>query len=119
MNPDPGIQLPSGDEADEELEGPQGLATPPDEETRVVPVDVEDGPAHVLSIGVFEVDQGGYPHPLYEALQYRRRHADDVRGLLQDRHPDPGRLSPDAEDAGLALANYVDFDLGALDVELL
>ena len=105
-----------GDEGGEELEGAEGLAAAAYEEPGVVAVDVEHGPVHVVVVGVLEhhgyVDAG----EVHYVLEYFGRDLHDVGGLFEYGDADFRGLCAYAENAGLAVANDVDFDVLALYV---
>ena len=94
----------------------EGLAAASYEEAGVVAVNVEDGAAHVLAEGVPEVHghvSAGEGHDVLEDLGCD---GDDIGGLFEYGDADLCGLCADAENAGLAVANDVDFDVLALDV---
>ncbi len=66
---DPLADLAARQEADHELEGSEGLASPPDQKAGVVAVHVEDGTTDVLSVGLLEVHNRVYLHLLDKALE--------------------------------------------------
>ncbi len=104
------------DEAHDELERAQGLATPSDKQAGVLSVDLNDGAVDLLVVRLLEVDGSQYVHSLDEVFQNLGCDPSEVRGLIDKRDPDSRGLSSDAEDARLSAINDVDFDLAALGV---
>ena len=92
----------------------------PIRQARVVAGDVEGGASHVLALRAAQVDHDVDVHEVDEPFDDVRSHLDDVGGLLQHSYAHAGGLAAHySEQASLALANYVYFDLAALCVELL
>ncbi len=104
------------DEGGEELERAEGLSAAAYEEACVVAVDVEHGPAHVVAMGVPEVDGDLGAREGHDVLEELGGDGHDVGGLFENGDADPCGLCADAENAGLAVANDVDFDVLALYV---
>ena len=104
------------DEAHDELERTQRFTPPADQQTGVLAVNLDDRTVHLFVVRLLEVYGGRDVHALDEVFQYLRCSACEVRGLLDERHPDSCGLSSNAEDARLAAINDVDFDLAALGV---
>ncbi len=107
------------DEADDEMEGSEGLPPTADQKARVVPIDVENRASDVLVQGLLEADDRGHAHLRDEVLEDVGGNLHYVGRFLKQRDPDPGRFAADTENSGLALANDVYFDVRAVGVELL
>ena len=104
------------DEGGEELEGAEGLAAAAYEEAGVVAVDVEYGAADVVAVGVLEHHGHVHAGEVYDVLEDLGRDLDYVGGFFEYGDADLCGLCADAENAGLAVANDVDFDVLALYV---
>ena len=104
------------DEGGEELERAEGLASASYEEAGVVAVDVEHGAAHVVAVGVPEVYGDLSAREGHDVLEELGGDRHDVGGLFEDGDADLCGLGADAQYAGLAVANDVDFDVLALYV---
>ena len=57
------------DEAHDELQGAQSLASTAYQQAGVLAVDLDDGAVHFLVVGLLEVDGGQYVHSLDEVFQ--------------------------------------------------
>ena len=68
--------------------------------------------------GLLEIDDYRDPHLGNEILQDLGGDRDQVVGLVKNGDTHSSGFSADAEDAGLAPANDVYFDLTAVDAEL-
>ena len=111
------FQLPADDEFDQELEGPESLASPPYQETGVVPLYLEDRSVEVLIVDLGQADHSVYAQLRDEILQHVGDDPHYVGRLFQDGHSDAGRLTSDSENSSLSAANDVYFDFASLDVE--
>ena len=117
--PNPLAESLAGEEADQELKGPESLPPAADKKPRVVSIDVEDRPPHVLSIRMLEADYRRDPHLPDEVLQNLRGRSDQVGWSLKECDADLCKLDSDAQNTGLPSANDVYFDVHALGVEFL
>ena len=115
----PVAELPAHDGLDQELQRPQGLASPADEQPRVVALDLEYRSAQLLPVRLLQVDYGVDSQLGDERRDDFGRNRHEVRRTLQACDSYPGRLAPQPQYPGAPPANDVYFYLVALGVELL
>lgn len=104
------------DEADNELERSKRFASPSNQQTGVLAVDLDDRAVHLLVVRLLEVNRDYHFHLLDQVFEHLGGDASEVGWLLDERNTNPCRLPAYAEDARLAATNDVDFDLAALGV---
>ena len=118
---DPVLDLAAENEVDEELEGRQGLATPADEESGILAVDVEGEVVPGLARpgadwGLWKADRGLDAHDAKDVLDGSLGQVDQIAGPEVD--PDFRLAGAEAQDPGAPLIDDHDLDVVAADAEL-
>ena len=102
-----------------ELHAAQGLSTPADEESRVVPRDLDQLRIRRVVRWLGYGGYGGNAHCRQEVVNNHLCCLDKPSALCQQSRSDPGRFTTNAEEAGLTLTENLYFYLFAPCVELL
>ncbi len=105
-------------EVHDELQRSQGLAPPPDEEPRVVSRDFDEGSIGGVRRGLADGRDGVHRHPLQNTVHNALGGLSQRPARGQTSHPYASHLRPEAEEAALAEAKDLDFDLPPVCVEL-